>query len=137
MSAVRTKQTAHPGPSGRVFAHQEDLEPVSGFGTPDRPLTRSFQALLPTAMLLMRAGFLAVGLPLDVCGFCPVLAREWHARLTHELPAYVPISAPHLDYANCAENHGEHAPEADEGRKVKMPNYEHHEHPFNSAGKDA
>jgi hypothetical protein len=81
----------------------------------------------------MRTGFLAVWLPLDVCGFCPVLAREWHARLTHDLPAYVPISGPPLDYANCAENQGEHAPEADEGRKVKMPNYEYHEHPFNSA----
>jgi len=51
----------------------------------------------------------------------------------HELPAYVPISGPPPDYANCAENQGEHAPEADEGREVKMPNDEHHEDPFNRA----
>ena len=29
-------------------------------------------------MFLVRAGFLAVSLPLDVCGFRPVLARDWH-----------------------------------------------------------
>jgi hypothetical protein len=38
-SAVRTEQTAHPIPSGRVSACQEDLEPVSGF----EPLTVRLQ----------------------------------------------------------------------------------------------
>jgi hypothetical protein len=39
--------------------------------------------------------------------------------------------------ADCAENQGEHAPEADEGREVKTPDYEHLEPPFNGASQDA
>jgi hypothetical protein len=39
ISAVRTKLTTHPGPSGRVSACQVDLEPVSGF----EPLTVRLQ----------------------------------------------------------------------------------------------
>jgi hypothetical protein len=49
----------------------------------------------------------------------------------------VPISPPPLDHADCAEDQGEDAPEAHKGRMVKMPNYEHLEHPFNGAGQGA
>ena len=35
----------------------------------------------PTAAFLVRAGFLVVWLPLDVCGFRPLLARDWHDQL--------------------------------------------------------
>ena len=46
--------------------------------TRDLPLRRSFHTLRSTAAFLVRAGFLVVWLPLDVSGFCPVLARGWH-----------------------------------------------------------
>jgi hypothetical protein len=84
-----------------------------------------------------RGGHGLVWLQPDVCEIRSVLARERHARRTYELAGYVPISEPPLDYAARAENQGEHAPEADEGREVKMPNHEHLEHPFNSAGQAA
>ena len=44
ISAVRTERTAHPGPSSRVSACQEYLEPVSGF----EPLTVRLQGELPS-----------------------------------------------------------------------------------------
>src|SRR5215831_12995992 len=47
--------------------------------TRDLPLRRSFRVLRSTAVLEIRAGFLVVLVPLDVCGFHLVLAREWHA----------------------------------------------------------
>ena len=46
--------------------------------TRDLPLRRSFRALRPTAVILLSAGFLVVWPPLDVPGFRPVLARDWH-----------------------------------------------------------
>ena len=47
--------------------------------TRDLPLRRSFRALRSTAASLARAGFFVIWLPLNVRGFCPVLARGWHA----------------------------------------------------------
>jgi hypothetical protein len=48
-------------------------EPVSGF---------------EPAAFLLRAGFLTVRLPLDFCGFRPVLARDWHTASRCALPAW-------------------------------------------------
>src|ERR1700733_1993365 len=55
-------------------------KPVGGFEPLAVRFTRSFQVLRSTAAFLMRAGFLVVWLPLDVCGFRLVLARRWHDR---------------------------------------------------------
>lgn len=46
----------------------------------DRALRRSFHGRCPTAALLITGGLLVVWLPLDVCGFIPVLAHGWHGH---------------------------------------------------------
>lgn len=48
----------------------------------DRPLTRSFHALRPTAAFPLRPRFLVVLVPLDIHGFRSVLARGWHGGVT-------------------------------------------------------
>jgi hypothetical protein len=66
-AAARAVDLVEHAPRGEV------LNPGS-----DRPLTRSFHVLRPTAAFLVRAGFLVSWIPLDVCGFHSVLARGWH-----------------------------------------------------------
>jgi hypothetical protein len=48
--------------------------------TRDLPLRRSFRALRSTAAMLLSAGPFVVQVPLDVLGFYPLLARDWHGR---------------------------------------------------------
>jgi hypothetical protein len=38
-----------------------------------------------TAVMLVRAGFVVVLVPVNVSGFCLVLARGWHGRRCHVL----------------------------------------------------
>jgi hypothetical protein len=47
----------------------------------DLPLRRSSQVVRSTAILLVSAGFLVVCLPVDGCGFCFVLARDWRDQI--------------------------------------------------------
>ena len=61
----------------RPFWHERGTPRL---GVADRLLTMSILGPYSTAVMLVSVGLLLVLVPLNVPGFCPVLARGWHGH---------------------------------------------------------
>jgi hypothetical protein len=90
-SAVRTVQTAHPGPSGRVSACQGDLEPVSGFEPLTVRLQGRFRVRWPTAAFLLARGCLPETEREGPCSFRPKTTDTRPTMRRVRLTALLPV----------------------------------------------